>query len=95
MGCFASTTKPGKLPCILGRIGTATARSAFRQIMTNSVTFEAGDSISQALVLEMSCITITTLDRIISRIHWFVIGLASKRTRILSPADDCLPSLLK
>ena len=74
--------KPGKLPCILGRIGTA--GSTLRGIMTNSVTFEAGDSISRALVLEMCHTAITTLDCIVSRIHWFVIGLASKSTRLLS-----------
>ena len=84
MGCSVSTTKPGKLPCILGKIGTATAGSALRQIMINSITFEAGDSISQALVLEMSHIAITTLDCIVSRIHWFGTGMASKCTRLLS-----------
>ena len=67
MGCSASTMKPGKLPCILGRIETA--GSAFSGIMTNSVIFEAGDSRSQALVLELSHTTITTLECIVSRIH--------------------------
>ena len=84
MGCSATTMKPGKLPCILGRIGTA--GSAFSGIMTNSVTFKAGDSVRWALVLGMSCTTITTLDCVISRIHWFAIRLASKCTRLLSPS---------
>ena len=82
MGCSASTTKPGKLPCILGRIGTA--GSALRGIITNSFSFEAGDLISWALVLGMCYTAITTLDCIISRIHWFGTGLASKCTRLLS-----------
>ena len=84
MGCSASTTKPGKLPCILGTIGTVVAESAFSGIMTNSVIFEAGDSLSQALVPEMCHTTITTLDYIVSRIHWFGTGMASKCTRLPS-----------
>ena len=83
-GYSASTTKPGKLPCILGRIGTAIVGSAFSGIMTNSVTFEASDSISQALVPEMSHIAIIKLDCIISRIQWFGTVMASKCTRLLS-----------
>ena len=75
--------KPGKLPCILGRVGTAIS-SAFSDIMTNSVAFKAGDSISRALVLEISCATITILDCIISRIHRFDTGLTSKYTKLLS-----------
>ena len=84
MACFASTMKPGKLPCILGRIGTA--GSTLGGIMTNTVTFEAGDSISRALVLEMCHTAITTLNCIVSGINWCVIGLASKYTRLLGPS---------
>ena len=84
--------KPGKLPCILSRIGTA--GSAFIHIMTNSVTFEAGDSRSWALVLEMSHTTITTLDCIISRTG-LALGWPLNAPVFLAPTDDCFPPLLK
>ena len=81
MGCSASTMKPGKLPCILGRTGTA--GPAFTGIMTNFVTFEVGDLISWALVLGMCHTAVTTL------------GWLLNVPDFLAPADGCLPPLLK
>ena len=61
--------------------------------MTNPITFEAGDSISKALVLGMCHTAITTL--LLAEFTGLSLGWLLTVPDFLAPTDGCLPPLLK
>ena len=87
--------KPGKLPCVFSRIGTAIAGSAFSGIMTNSVTFEAGDMIAGHWFLRCVILQLLHWTVLLAEFTDLLLGWLLNVPDFLATADGCFPPLLK